>query len=64
LPVLHVYYSFCHKCSKFDTVTNQGQKNSETGIKTLILVLAVILKGQSHENVGELGVWGVSLGSN
>jgi hypothetical protein len=22
------------------------------------------LKGQSHENVGELGVWGISLGSN
>jgi hypothetical protein len=22
------------------------------------------LKGQSHENVGELSVWGVSLGSN
>jgi hypothetical protein len=35
-----------------------------TKLLGILFFFIYILKGQSHENVGELRVWGVCLGSN
>jgi hypothetical protein len=37
---------------------------SDKSFEPNVLVILLFLKGQSHEKVGEMSVWGISLGPN